>query len=503
MELFRKLVGVIEHETGIQKQGDPFSPAVEHARLLGHHGLLEATCHHSLLLHHHLLLLHLALLHHLLLLHQLLLSHRLILLPLSQLLHPGRVLLHRHRPRRGLHSLVDQLLACHHVLLPHLVHLHPHLHLPLAHHHHLGLVRVRHRLHLARHGHRYAHTLHHELLILHGLHQVHLPRLLHHVVSLHLLSDHLLPHELLLHRILLHHHRRCRIVRLHVSHLPNVTLLHELLHRVTLVTALDNFELVAEHLRLLLAVFTLLFKMSDLHIEQSHLALLVGEWVRYVVAFSELRRPALVRLALQVLLIACEAFVPVRLQFLPYGRRQAEAADKANNVRNDHHVGPDVVEICRLHLLVLLGCSRLRRVEGLRRLLLLLVVDLRRRLLGFFVLLLSILVISSVLNLSFELVHQFVLLYAKLGCNILHEYQGSCSLYQNDERHQVGEESAECSGQHLWRLVLSQKHVLLHVVVQEGANEADGNGERNDWPVEEAGRDQSEILRQVVRHIDL
>lgn len=104
---------------------------------------------------------------------------------------------------------------------------------------------------------------------------MHLARLLHHVVSLHLLSDHLLPHELLLHSILLHYHGGRRIVGLHVRHLPNMRLLHEIRHSFTVVTLLDHLELVSQHFRLLFAIIALLLQIRNLHVKQPHFTLLV------------------------------------------------------------------------------------------------------------------------------------------------------------------------------------------------------------------------------------
>lgn len=96
-----------------------------------------------------------------------------------------------------------------HPSLGHLILLSLHLHLSLMHLHLVLLLRshrvvVWHDLPLL-HWHRHANM--HPIcvvLILHCLHQVHLPLLLENVVSLHLLPDHLLAHELLLHRLLLH-----------------------------------------------------------------------------------------------------------------------------------------------------------------------------------------------------------------------------------------------------------------------------------------------------------
>lgn len=226
--------------------------------------------HHLLLPHHHLLLLHLSLLHHLLLLHQLRLPLRCQIRHL-RLLCPW---IGCHGLGRSAHShlIAHHLLPRHHVLLSHLVHLHLHLHLPLSLHHHCLLVRIDHWLDLTHHRHGDTHTIHHELLILHCLHQVHLSCLLHHVVALHVLPDHLLLHELLLHCVLAHHERSAWVVRLHIGHLTHVALLHKVLHCITIVRLLNYFKLVTKNVCLFLAIVALRFKVGDLDVEQPHLA---------------------------------------------------------------------------------------------------------------------------------------------------------------------------------------------------------------------------------------
>lgn len=106
-------------------------------------------------------------------------------------------------------------------------------------------MRIDHGLDLTHHGHGDTHAIHHELLVLHGLHQVHLSRLLHHVVALHVLPNHLLPHELLLHGVLTHHERSAWVVCLYIGHLSHVALLHKVLHCTTIVRLLYYCKLVA------------------------------------------------------------------------------------------------------------------------------------------------------------------------------------------------------------------------------------------------------------------
>lgn len=235
-------------------------------RLLAHHLLLP----HHLLLSQHLLLP----LHRLLLLHHLLLAHHVLLLLLlhhllSLHLRWGNLRVpHYLRLRTHLH--ISHLLPLHRLLLRQSILHHLLLHLLLPQH---GLVR-RHCLgghDLTHHwsgDHRRTHPIHLVLLVAHSLVHVLLPHqhllLVHHL----LLPDHLLPHEgLLVHLPLPHHVGLGWVVRGDVLHSLDVGPLYVVLHRGPVIHRINELFLLAKHLGLGSAVFSLLFKVLDLNVE--------------------------------------------------------------------------------------------------------------------------------------------------------------------------------------------------------------------------------------------
>lgn len=95
-----------------------------------------------------------------------------------------------------------------------------------------------------------------------------------------------------------------------------------------------------------------------------------------------------------------------------------------------------------------------------------------------------------------------LLLYIILLGDVFHEDDSGDTLDKDNEGHKVGEESAHRTSQHFRRFVLAKQHILEHKIVEHRSYQSDRDCQGNDRCEKDASGNETEILREIVCHID-